>query len=153
TLRFQIFERSVLLGRNQLVENEIRLERCAANHIEIARRITGGGTVYMDRSILSWEIVGERTQFGATLADAGQSICEAVARGISRLGVAANFRPQNEIEVGGRRVCGAGGYCEGQTLVYQGTVLVDFDARVMADVLKAPSVSITDKMTSLSSAL
>lgn len=48
TVRFWRNPKSVIVGRNQLVEDEIDLGFCHNNNILIGRRISGGGTVYHD---------------------------------------------------------------------------------------------------------
>jgi lipoate-protein ligase A len=138
TLRFQRFTPCVLVGCNQDIRREVRLDRCRQKGVALARRLTGGGAVYMDAGILSWEIVANRRRFGADLAEAAGKICTAVANGLARLGVPAKFSPPNAIEAEGRKISGASGYFEGATLVYEGTVLVDFDIRDMAEVLNLP---------------
>jgi lipoate-protein ligase A len=136
TLRFQRFQPCVLVGRNQNIQREVRLDRCREKGVALARRVTGGGAVYMDAGILSWEIVANRRRFGADLAAAAEKICTAVASGLARLGVPARFCPPNAIEAEDCKISGASGYFEGATLVYEGTVLVDFDPRDMAEMLR-----------------
>jgi lipoate---protein ligase len=138
TLRFQRFQPCVLIGRNQDIRREVRLDRCRQKGIALARRLTGGGAVYMDAGILSWEIVAGRRRFGSDLAEVAEKICTAVASGLARLGVPAKFCPPNAIEAEGRKISGASGCFEGATLVYEGTVLVDFDPRDMVGVLRLP---------------
>jgi lipoate-protein ligase A len=146
TLRFQRFQPCVLVGRNQDIRREARLDRCRQKGVALARRVTGGGAVYMDAGILSWEIVAGRLRFGADLTAAAEKICAAIAEGLARLGVPARFAPPNAIEVAGRKISGASGYFEGATFVYEGTVLVDFDLRDMAEVLRLPDVKGADKI-------
>ena len=153
TLRFQRFQPCVLVGRNQDIRREVRLERCRQKGVALARRVTGGGAVYMDAGILSWEIVAGRRRFGADLSDAGEKICTAVANGLVRLGVPARFCPPNAIEAAGRKISGASGYFEGATLVYEGTVLVDFDLRDMAAALRLPHVKEAPHVTSVAAIL
>ena len=141
TLRFQRFEPCVLVGRNQDVGREARIGRCREKGVALARRLTGGGAVYMDAGILSWEIVAGRKRFGRDLAEAAKAICSAVADGLATLGVRAEFSPPNAIVAEGRKLSGASGYFEGTTLVHEGTVLVDFDIRDMADVLRPPAAA------------
>jgi lipoate-protein ligase A len=110
------------------------LEDCLADGIGLVRRITGGGAIYLDEGQVGWELVLSRARL--PLADLGtytRAICEAVAHGLSvAFGIDARFRPRNDIEVDGRKLCGTGGFFDGDTLIYQGTVLVDVDpARVM----------------------
>ena len=153
TLRFQRFQPCVLVGRNQDIRREVRLDRCRQKGVALARRMTGGGAVYMDAGILSWEVVADRRRFGADLADAGEKICTAVANGLVRLGVPARFCPPNAIEAAGRKISGASGYFEGATLVHEGTVLVDLDLRDMAAVLRRPHAKEVPRVTSLAAIL
>jgi lipoate---protein ligase len=134
TVRFLRFEPSALVGRHQAVAHELKLDFCKRHHIGIVRRMTGGGAIYLDPGQVGWEIVLSRQRLPMpTLGDYTRAICEAVAQGLSTtFGIDARFRPRNDIEVGGQKLCGTGGFFDGDTLIYQGTVLVDADpARVM----------------------
>ena len=135
TLRFQRFTPCVLLGRTQDAAREVRLDVCREKGIALARRLTGGGAVYMDAGILSWQLVADRRKFGANLAAAGETICIAVADALVRLGMPACFSPPNAIAIEGKKVGGAAGSFEGAILVYEGTVLVDCDLDLIAEVL------------------
>jgi lipoate-protein ligase A len=72
-------------------------------------------------------------------------ICEAAARGISALGVDARFRPRNDIEVNGKKISGTGGAFDGDALMYQGTLLIEFDVEKMLRVLRIPAEKLSDK--------
>ena len=135
TIRFLEFTQTALVGRHQSVAREIDLDHCQREGIEIARRITGGGAIYFDEGQLGWELVVSRKRLPLlSLADYTERICSGVAAGLSRaFGIDARFRPRNDIEVGGRKLCGTGGFFDGDTLFYQGTLLIDVDpVRVMA---------------------
>jgi lipoate-protein ligase A len=109
----------------------------------VARRITGGGAIYMDEGQLGWALVFHRRTLGrAALGDVARAICEAVAAGLGRLGLEARYRPRNDIEVGGRKVSGTGGFFDGDTLIYQGTVLVDLDPARMLSALRVPQAKL-----------
>src|SRR4030042_3893838 len=50
TLRFLQFSNpTVLVGHHQSVEEEVRLDYCRTQGIEINRRLTGGGALYWGR--------------------------------------------------------------------------------------------------------
>jgi lipoate-protein ligase A len=135
TVRFLRFEPSALVGRHQAVRRELKVDYCRENGIGIVRRITGGGAIYLDPNQVGWELVLSRKRLPMpTLADYTRAICEAAAHGLSKaFGIDARYRPRNDIEVGGRKLCGTGGFFDGDTLIYQGTVLVDADpARIMS---------------------
>jgi len=138
TLRFHRYPRSILLGRNQVLAQEVDVERCRSDGLEIARRVTGGGAVYMSPGILAWDVVADRGRLGLRLADAAETILNAVASGLARLGLRAKHGAPNAITIEGRKVCGASGSFEGPGVLMQGTILVDFDLLEMARVLKAP---------------
>lgn len=143
TLRFLRFPPTALVGRHQALGQEIDLQYCRNNSIGIARRITGGGAIFMEPGLLGWELAFHRKTLGVrSLPDLTREICEAAAEGISRLGVNARFRPRNDIEVDGRKISGTGGFFDGDTLFYQGTVLVDMDPVVMMSALRVPQAKL-----------
>lgn len=143
TIRFIRFPTTVLIGRHQALGHEIDLDYCAEREIGIARRITGGGAIYFDPGQLGWALVFDRTTLGiGSLAELTREICEAAAEGLSRLGVDARYRPRNDIEVDGRKLSGTGGFFDGDTLFYQGTVLIDMDHTDMVSALRVPATKL-----------
>ena len=146
TLRFLRFPPTALVGRHQALGQEIDLDYCRKNSIGTARRITGGGAIFMEPGLLGWELAFNRKTLGVrSLPDLTRAICEAAAEGISRLGVKARFRPRNDIEVDGRKISGTGGFFDGDTLFYQGTVLVDMDPQVMVAALRVPKTKLAKR--------
>jgi lipoate-protein ligase A len=151
TIRFLRFPPTALIGRHQALSQEVQLTHCYENDIGVVRRITGGGAIYFDEGQLGWELVFSRKTLGiSNLAELTKAICEAAALGISHLGVKANYRPRNDIEVEGRKICGTGGFFDGDTLFYQGTLLIDMDPAHMVAALKVPAAKL--KKRSLDSA-
>ncbi|MEE2525744.1 biotin/lipoate A/B protein ligase family protein [Hyphobacterium sp. HN65] len=139
TIRFIHFPPTALVGRHQSLSKEIRLEACAERGVGLARRITGGGAIYLDEGQLGWAIVCNKASLGTTrLDEVTRKICEAAAVGLSTLGIKAAFRPRNDIEVDGRKISGTGGFFDGGTLIFQGTVLVDLDPLTMLSALNVP---------------
>ena len=157
TLRFQHFAASAIVGRHQSLAREVRLDRCREKGVETARRMTGGGAIYMGPGLLGWELIADRARLPVGLDAITRRLCTGLAGGLSGLGIAAAFRPRNDIEVDGRKISGTGGYIDGRTLVFQGTVLMDFDVADMADVLVLPTMkpgrlgltAMADRVTSL----
>ena len=143
TIRFLTFPPSVLVGRHQAISQELNLPACRAAGVGIGRRVTGGGALYLDEGQFGWEIVADRRRLGlASLADVARAFCEAAADGLSRLGLEARYRPRNDIEVNGRKISGTGGFFDGDTIFYQGTVLVDLDAAKMVSLLNIPAAKL-----------
>ena len=138
TIRFLRFRPAALVGLHQILSHEVRLEYCARHGIEAGRRITGGGGLYLDEDQVCWELALERGRLPGDLASVAARICTAAAAGLRRLGVQAEFRPRNDIEVRGRKLCGTGGVIDGATLFFQGTLLADFDPQRMIEALRVP---------------
>lgn len=161
TLRFQLFPPSAILGRHQILAREVNLDWCAAHGVAVTRRITGGGAIIMDPGILGWELLLPARMFGSSLAAAAERICTAVATGLSTLGMAARYRPRNDIEVEGRKLCGTGGFFDGPSLLYQGTVILRLDRDLLRNALLWPGdklarhdvAAIDDRVTDLESVL
>jgi lipoate-protein ligase A len=146
TIRFLRFPPTVLIGRHQALSHEVKLDYCRTRGIGLARRITGGGTIYFDEGQLGWELVFNRATLGiASLADLAREICEAAAAGLGRLGVNAKYRPRNDIEVDGRKISGTGGFFDDDTLFYQGTVLVDLNPADMVAAMNVPEAKLAKR--------
>lgn len=148
TLRFLQFSPScVLVGHHQSVDEEVRLDYCRSNGIEINRRLTGGGALYWGTKELGWEIYISRNHpsVPARLEDLYRKMGESASRGLRHLGVEAYFRPRNDIEVHGRKISGTGGTELSGAILFQGTVLVDFDIDVMLRALRIPTEKLQEK--------
>lgn len=147
TLRFLRFHPTVLVGRHQAVAHEVKVEDCFADIVDIVRRITGGGAIYLDEGQVGWELVLSRKRLPLpTLGDYTTAICEAIAHGLSTaFGIDARFRPRNDIEVAGQKLCGTGGFFDGDTLIYQGTVLVDVEPERVMTYLTVPEAKLAKR--------
>ncbi|MGZ3569059.1 MAG: lipoate--protein ligase family protein, partial [Thermodesulfobacteriota bacterium] len=112
TLRFLQFSNpTVLVGHHQSVEEEVRLDYCKSQGIEINRRLTGGGALYWGRKELGWEIYISKKdpRIPGRIEDLYKRMGEAGSLGLRHLGVRAYFRPRNDIEIQGRKISGTGG--------------------------------------------
>ncbi len=146
TIRFLTFQPTVLVGRHQAISQELNLDACRAAGVGIGRRVTGGGALYLDEGQFGWELVFDQKTLGlSNLGEVARALCEASAAGLSRLGIAAKYRPRNDIEVEGRKISGTGGFFDGATIFYQGTVLCDMDGAKMASLLNIPAAKLAKR--------
>ena len=146
TLRFLRFTASALLGYHQSAEQELNLDYCRAHGVAVQRRITGGGAIYFDETQIGWELYLHQRDVGTRDMQAiSKRICHAAATAVSALGIDARYRPRNDIEVDGRKISGTGGAFDGDALLYQGTLLIDFDVEKMLRVLRIPAEKLSDK--------
>ncbi|MFX0096803.1 MAG: lipoate protein ligase C-terminal domain-containing protein [Candidatus Hodarchaeota archaeon] len=147
TVRFLRFSKPcVLVGYHQDIDQEVRLDYCAQNEVDINRRLTGGGAIYFAPIHLGWEIISRRSQkFPRSMEKLTALICEGAVRALKRLGLNARFRSKNDIEIGGRKVSGTGGTSYGDAFLFQGTLLTDLDVREMLRCLRIPIKKLQDK--------
>ncbi len=141
TVHFLQFKpRSVLVGYHQSVQEEIRTQYCREHNIEINRRVTGGGAIFFDENQLGWEVICDKAFFNLRLPTGRlfRRLCDPVVTALARLGVQADFRPRNDIEVKGRKISGTGGTESEEAFLFQGTMLVDFDVDTMLKALRIP---------------
>lgn len=141
TLRFLRFSpEAALLGYHQQAERELRLAFCREHGIDVNRRLTGGGALLFQSSALGWELVGSQGTgpFSGGFAKSLERICLSAAKGFSRLGVNASFRPRNDIEVDGRKICGTGGFSLDGGVLFQGTALVKNEIERFLRALRVP---------------
>jgi lipoate---protein ligase len=149
TVRFHRYPPCVLIGAGQEAQSAANLEHCRRAGIGIARRVTGGGAVYMSPTMLAWDVVVDRATCGGGLDAVTRRVCGGVAAGLSGLGARARFCPPNDIEIGGRKVSGSSGYAVGRTAVLQGTILLDDEILDMASALRLSESVLRQRTTCL----
>ncbi|MEM1545708.1 MAG: DUF116 domain-containing protein [Candidatus Methanomethylicia archaeon] len=147
TIRFLRFLKPcVLVGYHQDVDQEVRVDYCVMNDIEINRRITGGGAIYFHPSHLGWEVISSWSYlFPRDIEDLYGFICKPIVEALRRIGLNARFRPRNDIEVNGKKISGTGGTTRNNAFLFQGTLLTDLDVREMLKCLKIPIKKLSDK--------
>jgi lipoate---protein ligase len=132
---------AVLVGAYQSVEAEVRLEECRRHGFHISRRVTGGGAIFFDRSQVGWELLCPFETLGWPNRP-GEALFRHLSRPIisalGELGIDARYRPRNDIEVRGRKISGTGGTELRGGLLFQATLLVDFDIESMLRALRVP---------------
>lgn len=137
----------VLIGYHQTVAHEVRVGYCNSKEIDINRRITGGGAIFFDESQVGWELVfnSEDLDVGRNLENITEKVCEGAVKGLKKLGLKAEFRPRNDIEVSGKKISGTGGVFEDKACLYQGTLLVNTDMEMMLKALRIPIEKLTKR--------
>jgi lipoate-protein ligase A len=148
TLRFYRWKPSaVSIGRFQTLANEIHLENCRKDGVDIVRRITGGGSVYHDsEGELTYSVVTKTKDLGCADLDilsAYQKICSGLNEAVKILGAVAKYCPPHpkrcpNLTIGGKKISGnAQSYKKG-VLLQHGTFLLDINHKKMFTYLRVP---------------
>ena len=150
TLRLYTYRsHCALLGRFQRLASEVQLEYCQANGIAVNRRPTGGGAILMGADQLGVALMlperAEARSYERT-RELFQRFSAGIVEALAGLGVAAEYRRKNDVEVRGRKVAGLGIYFDpAGGLLFHASLLVDLDVPLMLRVLQTPFAKISDK--------
>ncbi|MHA1190319.1 MAG: lipoate--protein ligase family protein, partial [Alphaproteobacteria bacterium] len=138
----------VCVGVHQEIAREVDEDYCASANLPVIRRHVGGGAVYLDRNQMFFHFVYPRGKVPEYAANLYPMFIEPAARTYRDLGIAAEYRPINDIQVGGRKIGGTGAASIGEATVMVGSFMFDFDTATMARCLKVPSEKFRDKLKS-----
>ena len=129
------------LGYHQVFESTFDSKECQRRELPVLRRRLGGGATYLDENQLFYQCIFHHSRLPATLKDIYAATLGAPVATLQRLGLKAELRDTNEIEVDGKRIAGTGGGRIGEACVVVGNLLFDFDFEAMASVWRTPSAS------------
>ncbi|MGO3885431.1 MAG: lipoate--protein ligase family protein [Mycetocola sp.] len=151
TLRIWEWEQSaVVIGSFQSVKNEVDREQAAAHGFDVVRRISGGGAMLMEKgSVITYSLyVPAELVQGMTFADSYAYLDDWVLQALNSLGIAAEYKPLNDItspagKIGGaaQKRLGNGGVLHHVTMSY------NMDGELMAKVLRIGREKLSDKGT------
>lgn len=140
-LRFSRYPVSAVVGAHERAAIAVRGEYCLEQGIEVVRRATGGGALYLDPSQLWWSLALHADHTGdGGLARILETHGGATVAALRQLGVAAQFVFPNDIEVQGRKLGGGFAGRLGDRILIQGSLLVSPpDAESMLKILRVPT--------------
>jgi len=149
TLRFYKWGKpAVAIGFFQSAWQELDVEQCLQDKVEIFRRISGGGAVYKDpKGEINYSFVVPES-YNPELTDVMASyklIGKAVVQGLRKLGIEAELAGINDIILKGRKISGNAQTRKLGAILQHGTVLLDFDVEKMLRYLKIPREKLSDK--------
>jgi lipoyltransferase/lipoate-protein ligase len=151
TLRFYRWHPStVSIGKNQNLENEIYLDACKQQGVDVVRRISGGGTVYHDyEGEVTYSVVAQTATMGtADITEIYFKIYHAITDALRLLGVTADFsggdaRNCPNLTVKGKKVSGSSQTITRGVVLQHGTLLRNVDLPKMFTLLKFKDASCT----------
>jgi lipoate-protein ligase A len=137
----------VCIGRHQELAREVDLEACRAQHLPVMRREVGGGAVFLDEGQVFFQLVWQPKQVPAQIQEAFEYFSRGPVDCYQRLGVSgAQFHPVNDLQVSGRKIGGLGAASIGGGFVFVGSIIMSFNARAAASVLRIPDEKMRDKV-------
>ena len=160
TLRlYQWKPSAVSIGRFQTLEDEIHVDNCKKDGIDIVRRISGGGAVYHDQEgELTYSITAKLNDLECKDLDmlaAYQKICSGLNEAVKILGTRAEYRPPDpkrcpNLTISGKKVSGNAQTSKKGILLQHGTFMMDIDHKKMFTYLKVPWAKALDDVLKVS---
>jgi len=140
-LRFHRSHPAASIGRDQALDRELRQDFCSRHGIDIVRRPTSGGALYLDSGQLGFSLVIAMTQTlrQQTLTGLLERGCKAIAAGLQQLGIDAAAKAPNDVEIGGRKIASLYATRLDGALLLHGSVLLSIDIDTMLRVLRTPT--------------
>ena len=114
-------EPTVIIGRNQVLENEVNIDYCRSHDIKVVRRKSGGGCVYADRDNVMLSFVSSEENVGFAF----NHFINMVLLVLRKMGIEATGTSHNDVLISDRKVCGTACYhLNGRSIVHS-TLLYD----------------------------
>ena len=112
---------TVMLGRNQLIDNEVNTDYCKENKIDIFRRKSGGGCIYADKGCIQFSYISRSVNAN----DAFAAYMQRMADLLKGLKIDAQLSGRNDILINGTKVSGCAFYQLSNHSVLHNSLLFD----------------------------
>ena len=131
--------RTVVIGRNQNAWEECDVRRLEKDGGHLARRLSGGGTVYHDLGNLNFSFAARKADYDT------EKQGEVIRRAVEQLGIAAEKTGRNDFEAGGRKFSGNAYFENRGFCCHHGTIMTDVDMEAMAGYLTVSGAKLRSK--------
>lgn len=141
-------EPAVVIGSFQSVKNEVDPENAAKYGIQVVRRISGGGAMFMEAgSVVTYSIYAPADLVqGMSFADSYAFLDEWAIVALKSLGIDAVYQPLNDITSPSGKIGGAAQKRLGSgAVLHHVTMSYDMDGQKMTEVLRIGREKISDK--------
>src|SRR5215213_156395 len=136
----------VVLGRFQSVRNEVDEEAAARRGIEIVRRISGGGAMFIEpEGAITWSLYApESLTSGMTFAESYRVFDAWVVDALRGLGIDAWYAPLNDITSAAGKIGGAVHARFARPGLHHTTMAYDMNLPLLLEVLRTGKEKLSD---------
>jgi len=127
---------SVVCGKHQNACAEANIQFCSANEIKVARRISGGGTVFHDLGNVNFTFIKNLDE-GMEKAVNYKQFLEPVRHVLASLGIETTYSHRDDLLVNGLKISGNAQhiYQKGLRVLHHGTLLYESDLKSLSAAL------------------
>jgi lipoate-protein ligase A len=140
---------AVVMGRFQSLRNEVDLEAARRHGIEVVRRISGGGAMFIEPgNTITYSIFAPASMVEGMSFEQAYALMDAwVIAALGELGIQAWYQPLNDIASPAGKIAGAAQARRGKAVLHHVTMAYDIDADKMLQVLRIGREKLSDKGT------
>lgn len=141
-------EPAIIVGSFQSVRNEVDAEEAAARNIGVHRRISGGGTMFIEPgNTITYSLYAPaELVHGMSFADSYAFLDDWVLQALHSVGIEAEYKPLNDIASPQGKIGGAAQKRLGSgAVLHHVTMAYDIDADTMMQVLRIGREKLSDK--------
>ena len=140
---------AVVIGRFQSLRNEVDAQAAQRHGIEIVRRISGGGAMFIEPgNTITYSIYAPLSLVKDMSFQEAYAFLDAwVIEALGTLGIKAWYQPLNDITSEAGKIAGAAQVHRGGAVLHHVTMAYDIDAAKMLDVLRIGREKLSDKGT------
>ncbi len=152
------------IGYFQRLQSQVDLDACARLGVDVVRRPTGGRAVLHHREV-TYSVIVAATLLPGSVEDTYLSISTGLLAGLRQLGIEAVMVPPGraaassaacfdapssyEIALDGRKLVGSAQVRSGGVILQHGSVLLEFDAAMVASLLRFASPQVRERAARL----
>ncbi len=140
-LLFYINQDAVVIGKHQNPWKEVNLESIQKNNITLARRLSGGGTVYHDLGNINFSFIRNKNKDFVNFKEHIAPISQA----LQYLGIANHITERNDIFINDHKVSGNAEHVNNSAkrIIHHGTLLYDANIGSLGTSIKPKDLQIT----------
>ncbi len=133
---------SIIIGKHQNAFAEVNMDFVRKNRIKLARRLSGGGTVYQDEGNLNFTFIkqgreGKQVDF--------KKYTGPVRSFLESLGLETKFEGHNSITCKGEKISGNAEHVYKNRVMHHGTLLFSSDLTILGKAIEVQPGVYTDK--------
>lgn len=132
-------EKTIVIGRHQNPYKECDLALMSKEGINLARRLSGGGTVYQDIGNLNYTFIGSSENYDV------DNQMQLILKAVKTFGIPAELNMRNDLVIGGRKFSGNAFYNQDQFHCHHGTLLINAHLNELVRYLAHPEYEIESK--------
>lgn len=145
-------ENAVVCGKHQNICAEVNYQFCKDSGIQLARRLSGGGTVFHDLGNINFSFV-QNLKHGLAKAIDYKKFLEPIRLALGEIGISTSYSPRNDLLCNEKKISGNAQHIDQKRkrVLHHGTLLIDSNLDNLGDALHSAGVFLGHSVKSVRS--